>query len=166
MGYFDGLDQAYIDAMDQAYNDVDVKRGNYVKVPDGDYQAYIDQIMLKDSKRNPGEFGLSLKLIIIGGGKYAGAVLNKYTAITVDRVEWLKRDLEAIGFELGDEGLRALENEERLRDMLDVIVDLTVKRTTADNGREYMNVYFNSNSGVYDHFGENTQPTAAAPWGH
>lgn len=168
MGYFDGFDQAYIDAMNQEYANAKVPE-SYGSLPDGNYQAYVDKFLLKDSKKVPGEFGLYIELVVVDG-EYAGRRVTKYTAISVDRMEHLKRDLNVLGFQ-DDGDLTNLDDDNRRMDMLDRVVDITIKRAPSkkDPTKSYTNIYLNRMVGMYEHPAENSNEPdynyGSTPWG-
>lgn len=161
--HFDNYDQAYLDAMDNEYASTEIKRTEYCNLPDGQYQAYIDSMCVRESKKNPGEIGLSINLIVLNGG-YDGVRLNKYIPIDIDHIKQLKRDLTAIEFPY--DGIASLDDEERLKTVLDAIMDITITHREY-NGRNYMNVWLNRRVGQYNQGDGIPAPEApsATPWG-
>lgn len=149
MGFFDSFDQAELDAMNQVYQEAEVIESGYVILPEGNYQAYIDRFFLQESKHTAGEVVLIIALKVVGG-RYEGATISKYHSIRLDRMDRIKTDLITIGFPF--DGIESLEDPERARQVLDVLLDITVKRKAKKTGEgNYTNVYINRNLGVYEH---------------
>lgn len=167
MGFFDNCDQAFIDAMDQQYDQAAIK-GKYVEIPEGEYQAYVQSFMLRESKKNAGEFGLSIGLKIVGG-PYDGCTLSKYIPLSMDSMDRLKSDLTVLRFRY--DGVTSLDDEERMREMLDLLLDIRVTRKKGRNVDQiYTNIWLNRNHGYYEHPDElageeNYYGGATPPWG-
>ena len=159
MSYFDNMDQAMIDAMDQQYEEAEVKR-KYVELPNGDYQMYIDEFRLIESKKNIGEVGLFIRLVVFGG-EYEGISCVKYIPITLDSMDRLKSDLVTLGFNY--DGIRSLDDPQRLADMLDLILDVRIlHKKSAKSDKIYTNVYINRVCGKMENT-SNDEPQP--PWG-
>lgn len=111
-------------------------------LPDGKYQAAIEKAQLLTTKTDDRPY-LGLYLTVLDGLQKGGhAFVNHF--LEKDRLPYLKKDLQTLGFELG--ALSELENE--LPHMLGLVVDITVKTSESKkDGKSYTNTYINRLAG-------------------
>jgi len=108
----------------------------FEKVPNGKYQATIAKIKLARAK-NTGAKMLKWELIVIGG-KYMGCHLFRNNMIeTKENLSWLKKDLECVGIKL----VKFSHLPGHLDEMLDILVEVSVKNYIGKNKQEQTNVY-------------------------
>ena len=102
-------------------------------VPDGKYQAVVHKVELARSKQNDTPM-LKWQLRIIAPHSVGRFIFRNNMLGNAENIKWLKQDLFTCGLEL--EKLSDLPN--RLEDLLDVAIEVTVKTKG-----EYSNVFIN-----------------------
>lgn len=127
------MDEEFVDAAPAE------RRQGGNNVPNGSYQATVDKLYFDRSKD-----GTKIMLkweLVIAAGEYAGERLfrNNMTA-TPDNQRWLKADLMTAG--LDTDGLKLSEVPQHLDGLLDVLLEVSVKRNGAGDD-ERVNVYIN-----------------------
>ena len=113
-------------------------------LPDGVYQASIDSVSIGRSKGS-GRLQLEWSLVVIEGD-YRGRWIFRYSGLgSEENLRFLKKDLTKCGVSLD----RISDLQHRLRDLLDVVVEVELK-TKASNGKQYQNSYIVRRLGVYE----------------
>ena len=124
----DGVDEFDLSRLDGAYRDAPDEDE---PVADGQHTVTVQKVELKLSKAS-GKKMLEWTLRI-EGSNYAGRTLWKYSLLEEEHLSRTKTDLKRCGLDLE----RLSDLPARLKDLLDVTVDVTVKT----NG-DFQSVYF------------------------
>lgn len=128
--------KSYLSQFQQAYKDADVS-DSYDELPDGEYTVKVERVELKES--NSGRPMLEWEFVV-HEGEFAGRHEWKYNLLdSVDRIQWLKKDLFRAGLDLED----ITKLEESLPLLLDRLLKITIKTKMGNNGLKYRNVYIN-----------------------
>ena len=138
--------QGYLAGINNAYKSAEVSQRNTL-IPEGKYQCYTSSMSLDESKYVAGELNLTLHLTVLEGDM-AGRIMAKYYPINEERMDMLKGDMMTLGVNL-DDGVEKLGEADFVeREILDKIVDVTVKhkKRTKSEG-VYMNIYLNRCAG-------------------
>lgn len=140
------LDEEFVEAEEPA---------GFSRVPDGDYVAAIDALRAEMTDDNYPRLGWEF---VIQGGDYDGRRLFlNHTLKDKRNIGWLKKDLRACGVDIDAPEFRLsafMAEESNLEELLDVLLDVTVKNRTykAADGTEKQatNVYINGVAGDVD----------------
>jgi len=133
--------------LDQAFDDADPETSSFTPVPDGSYQATVESVELYRSKTDRRMLKWCLKIM---NPPHAGRLLWKYNGLETEKMGWLKGDLAICGLTLE----RLSELPQRLRDLLDIPLEIRVRNTPGRDGGTFTNVYFNRRL----QFGEDDSP--------
>ncbi len=114
---------------DDAYGRVEPADNN--EVPDGKYHVRIQEATLDHSQK--GNPMVTFDMVVLSG-PHADRHIFKNVVITHASLEFVKRDLQALGLDMS----RLSELPEYLKDLEDVVLKIT-KRTKG----KYANVHFN-----------------------
>jgi len=128
----------YLSKFQQAYKETNVSDdNNFDELPDGDYVVRVERVELKQSKT--GRPMLEWEFVVYDG-EFAGRHEWKYNLLdSVDRIQWLKKDLFRAGLELED----ITQLETSLPQLLDRLLEIKIKSRQGNNGQIYRNVYIN-----------------------
>lgn len=149
-----------LDALSEDYLAAKVPEGGN-KLPDGTWQVRVESVEIKESQ-NSDRLYLAWKLVCTHG-EYEGSSHVHFRTIDKDNVTWLKKELTVCGLELAS----LSELEDRLEEVLDVVIEIAVKTkpgTDKKTGNEvqYTNTYFNKrldgNEGDYAPPGDGDVP--------
>lgn len=117
-----------------------------MRLPDGTYIGYIDKAMLNESRKNPGEYGVYIKVIVMEPEEYRGKYGTRWMKVDPrdpkTSMTLLKPELIALGFKWN--GLESLDDPARYEEILDRKVEFDV---TNQDGRPYSNLWFRRSSG-------------------
>lgn len=142
----------YLSQFQQAYKEADAVDSEFDELPDGDYIARVERVELKQSKSGKPMMEWEF---VIHDGQYAGRREWKYNLIdSVDRVQWLKKDLFKAGLALDD----ITKLEESLPALLDRILEIRIKTKQGNNGQTYRNIYIKKHHETYEKNGMPTNP--------
>ena len=137
--------------LDNEYSDSKPPGNDFDPVPDGTYQARVHKVSLDRIK----EYILLKWQLKIINGTCAGRVMFKTNFINEGQLGYLKADLSRCGVNL--ELLHDLPD--RLKDLLDVVVEVQQKTSTKTdkNGEPYVNTYINRMVGEPKQTGDNDE---------
>ena len=108
-------------------------------VPNGSYQATIDKIYF-DRTKDGSKILLKWEMRV-ATGEYTGTPLYRNSMTTTnENLRWLKSDLLSAGLNMTE--MTLTEVAEHLEELLNVMVDVTVKRSGIGDD-ERVNVYIN-----------------------
>lgn len=143
---FDSFDATYIASLNNAYRDAKTRSNGTSMLPEGKFQCIIDYVALKPSRTYADEIQLILGLTVVSGDQ-KGVHINKYLSIIPERMGFLKQDMYTLGVDLGED-VSILGEQEVMTEILDQIVDITVKHKARDNGKGfYMNIFIDRSHG-------------------
>jgi hypothetical protein len=126
-----------LDQFDKAYDDAEVNN-EFAPVPDGTYQVFVDEVTMKETKKEPKRPMLSWKFQIVSGSQ-KGRFLFKNTVVSIESKDETQRSLSFIKTDLsicGVELEKFSDIASRLGDLLNA--NLEVKVSTKG---EYQNIY-------------------------
>lgn len=153
--------QGYLAGINNAYKSAEATQRNTL-IPEGKYQCYTSYMSLDESKLVAGELNLSLRLTVIEGDK-SGLSVTKFYPITEERISMLKEDMMTLGVDLSN-GVEMLGEADFVeREVLDKVVDITVKHKKRTKGEGvYVNVYINrchgKVAGTFDEVDDDDDP--------
>ncbi len=107
-------------------------------LPDGKYQVSIEEVRLENAKKS-GRLQLAWVLTVMNGD-YAGRKVFHYRGL--DREEsagWMKREIYACGLEVES----ILDLPDMLPELLDRVVEITLKTKRGSDGEDYQNCFIN-----------------------
>jgi hypothetical protein len=108
---------------------------------EGKYQTIISAYSLKPSKKFEDELNLMLGFEIISG-QNKGIIVYKFYAINPERIDTLKGDMQILGIDLEETGIRALGDPATADKILDLICDIQIKhKKRTDGNGVFQNVY-------------------------
>jgi len=146
----------YLSQFQQAYKEADAVDSEFDELPDGDYVARVERVELKQSKSGKPMMEWEF---VVHDGQYTGRREWKYNLIdSVDRVQWLKKDLFKAGLNLED----ITKLEESLPLLLDRILEIRIKTKKGNNGQTYRNIYIKKHLETYKPQQTNGVPTNSA----
>ena len=151
---FNSFGPDYLASLNNSYRDAKVRArgGGSATLPEGKYQAYINYVSLMPSKLYADELQLAIGFDILAGDQ-KGQHVAKYIAIIPERMEQLKNDLSVLNIDIGDD-VSKLGEEETINQMIDQIVDITIRHKKKDKGGFFQNVYIDRSLGKSDNFVE------------
>ncbi len=164
MSYFDNFGQDYISAMNNTIAATPVRGTSFVSLPEGKYQMFVDAIEIRDSLYAGGAPVFQVKLTVVDGEFRGKSVFKRYPLEPDERhIGILKTDLSVLGMDLTE--IIDLTNQKKMEQLLDVIVDVTVKnKVSKTNGKSYPNYYLNKAVGrMGDQWRE--MDVEDTPWG-
>lgn len=146
---FDNYAMDYTSSCNNSLRDAEDTRNK--ELPEGQYQARTCGIWLKPSKKYEDELQLRIGFQVLEG-EYKGNYCSRYYAIIPEQMPMLKNDLMTLGIDLQDD-IRKLGDEETLKAMDGLIVDINVKHKKAQRSSKvdhFVNVYINRLVGKYE----------------
>jgi len=107
-------------------------------LPDGKYQVSIEEVRLENAKKS-GRLQLAWVLTVMNGD-YAGRKVFHYRGLDREEsVGWMKREIYACGLEVES----ILDLPDMLPELLDRVVEITLKTKRGSDGEDYQNCFIN-----------------------
>lgn len=107
-------------------------------LPDGKYQVGIEEVRLENAKKS-GRLQLAWVLTVMNGD-YAGRKVFHYRGLDREEsVGWMKREIYACGLEVES----ILDLPDMLPELLDRVVEITLKTKRGSDGEDYQNCFIN-----------------------
>ena len=107
-------------------------------LPDGKYQVSIEEVRLENAKKS-GRLQLAWVLTVMSGD-YAGRKVFHYRGLDREEsVGWMKREIYACGLEVES----ILDLPDMLPELLDRVVEITLKTKRGSDGEDYQNCFIN-----------------------
>jgi hypothetical protein len=127
-----------LDFYDEMYDDVE-EANQFEPVPDGTYQVFVDEVSIKETKKEPIRPMLTWQFKIMGG-VHEGRILFKNAVIPVSDKEKIERALSFIKTDLSVCGLtlkKFSDLQKKLGKLLNVQLEVGVKNK-GDNQNVYI----------------------------
>lgn len=126
---------------DDAYDLAEPKMGGeFDRVPDGTYQARIDKVYIEPNQARTMPV-LKWEFVVLAG-EHEGSRVKKFSGLPKDPeiLGWVKGDLAKCGLKLE----RFSHLPARLKELLDIPVEIYVQTKPDKDGKPRQNVYINS----------------------
>ena len=142
-------DLIFADLQDIAneFDAVEPSEGNsFEDLPDGKYTVRVDRLFFDTWKE--GERPILKWEMVVVDGQYEGAKQRKTGWLTNENnAKMFKADLLNAGLDMNGRGISFAVLPNHLEELIDVMLEITVKRSKGDkldkNGNPYVNVYIN-----------------------
>ena len=125
-----------------AWNSAEVKdAGEYTPPPDGKYQARIDEVRFENAKTS-GRLQLAWVLKIVAPDALKDKTIYHYRGLDRDEsVSWMAQELYTCGVDV--KGIDIVDLPDHLPQLLDRIIEVTLKTKKGRDGTDFQNCYIN-----------------------
>lgn len=130
--------KSQLEAFEDAWQEAPADGGGWDNLPDGKYQVRIEGVRFENAKSS-GRLQLAW-VFNVESGSYEGRKIFHYRGLDREEsVGWMKKEIYACGLEVE----RVSDLPDMLPELLDRIVEVTLKTKRGSNGEDYQNCFIN-----------------------